>query len=56
MSTKDQIKHGTCLKEATTPLSSLGVHTQAPNRAPAPARTGSLSNRGSGAWPIGNAR
>ena len=52
MNTKDQFAAGTSLKTPTTPLSSMGDHTRAPNVLPAPSRTGSLTNRGGGAWPL----
>lgn len=52
MQTKDHFAAATSLRHPTTPLSSLGAHTAAPNRAPAPAATGSLTNRGGGARPI----
>lgn len=56
MKTCDQMKAGgTSLQEAGQRASGLGAHTAAPNRLPTPAVTGSLTNRGRGARPIGGA-
>lgn len=56
MDTKHQFAQGTSLQQPTRPLSSMGAHTDAPNRAATPAATGSLTNAGRGAAPLGGAR
>lgn len=52
MQTKDHFAAASSLQHPTTPLSSLGAHTQAPARAATPPSVGALGNRGHGARPI----